>query len=224
MQHRMIMFAGSSPGAGKSSLSNALFQQLRAQQIPAQWFYEEDFLQLPAFAPFLHELATSYPNIDLFLQAAVSLPPSDAMTVRITDAFLPGYHLFFGVYPLAQIERYSRDLYHTFSALQPLIVYLKTDIATAYARAVKQRGAVWLERIIHRMNTWHLPLYTQKPFRTLPDVIAFDQELDACVLALLDDWPGHTLVLDTTETPIRKLQTGILWIGQKFHQYTRLDA
>ena len=51
MAHKLIMLAGSSPGAGKSTLSEFLFDQLTRRAIPTRWIYEEDILHIEAFAP-----------------------------------------------------------------------------------------------------------------------------------------------------------------------------
>ena len=46
MQHKLIMLAGSSPGAGKSTLAELLFDQFTRHQLPTRWIYEEDILYL----------------------------------------------------------------------------------------------------------------------------------------------------------------------------------
>ena len=212
MQHRLIMFAGSSPGAGKSTLSNLIFQQLTVQNLPVHWFYEEDLGHLPAFARFLHDLPLSHPEIELFLDAVAAFVPTCVALdkIIITDSFLPGHHFFFGSYPRLTLETFNRQVYQLLQPLQPLLVYLRSDISLAYARAIRQRGVVWQERMLRRMNTWQLPLYPHTPFRNLHDVMTFDQQIDEMVLALLAQWPGHILHLDTTTTPIEQVQAAIL--------------
>lgn len=96
MQNQLIMFAGSSPGAGKSTLSALLLQHLVADSRPTQWFYEEDIVTIKAFTSFLHDLTTSYPKTDLFLKAATAfVQEATALNkIVITDSFLPGYGFF----------------------------------------------------------------------------------------------------------------------------------
>lgn len=177
MHHRLIMVAGSSPGVGKSTLSHVLFQQFMAHAMPVHWFYEEDLGQLPAFAPFLQALSTSPPQIEVFLHAvAAFVPTCVAMDATIiTDSFLPGHLFFFGSYPRPMLETFNQQVYRLLQPLHPLLIYLQSDILAAYARAIRQRGVVWQERLLGRMNTWQLPLYPHTPFRDLHDVICFEQ-------------------------------------------------
>src|SRR5262245_9481043 len=60
MRYRLIMLVGSSPGAGKSTLSEFLYEQLTCHAIPAQWMYEDDILYIPAFAQFIKEFQSGH--------------------------------------------------------------------------------------------------------------------------------------------------------------------
>ncbi|HEU5092425.1 MAG TPA: hypothetical protein VFU22_17175 [Roseiflexaceae bacterium] len=72
MHHKLILFSGSGPGAGKSTLSAFLAQQFTAHAIPTRWIYEEDTLD--AFTPFFQALRQKQLNtLDLFLDATRSL-------------------------------------------------------------------------------------------------------------------------------------------------------
>ncbi len=111
MHYRLIMFAGSSPGAEKSTVSHLLFQHLTVQNIPVHWLYEEHLGHLPAFAHFLHALPVSHPKIELFLDAVAAFVSACAAmdTTILTDSFLPGHHFFFGSYPRASLETFNQD-------------------------------------------------------------------------------------------------------------------
>ncbi len=45
-RHRLILFAGSSPGAGKSTLSALVARQLVAAGVDARWLHEEEVSDL----------------------------------------------------------------------------------------------------------------------------------------------------------------------------------
>lgn len=101
-------------------------------------------------------------------------------------------------------------MYDILQSLHPLVVYLNSDVETALLRAVAQRGTPWLERMMQRMNTWQLALYDQKPFVHLHDVVAFDTQINQLNLALLSQWRGDSMILDTTNTPVSQLLTRLL--------------
>jgi thymidylate kinase len=215
MQHRLILFTGSSPGVGKSTLSRLLFQQITANGIPARWLHEDDVVQ--AFELFVPELASDKLTPDLLLKASAALVEAyhAENTTFVVDSYLPGFYYLYGRYPDTEIEIFSAKLSSILSPLRPLVVYLRSDIETALTRGVRQRGAQWLENITRYLNGWQLPLYgdTLKPLRTIPDVINFFARVDQLAIALFTAWPD-ALILEATETPIDQLVATIL---------TRLD-
>src|SRR5215208_6237401 len=166
------MLTGSSLGAGKTTLSALLYQQLMAHGVNAIWLAEENLdAQLAQFVPKWHQ-NTVQP--DTFLGACRALLDQyrtiDA--VIITDSGLPGYIDFFGRFPKATLEAWNQALYQTLQPRDPLLVYLASDVPTAFARATAQRGQQWMENIRNYLNSWQLPFYssTPKPFATARDL------------------------------------------------------
>jgi thymidylate kinase len=202
-RHKLMLFAGSSPGAGKSTLSALVARQLVAAGVDARWLHEEEMGDL--LDSLVPELAGTWPAPEPLLRAAEAFvdwcAPSDATFVA--DSVLPWYVFLYGRHPRDEIEAWSARLGEVLRPLQPLVVYLRIDPVTALARAVEQRGQRWIENIIGWVNTWPLP-YAEalpRPFRTLDDLAALFSRADELALALLPRWPAETLILDTTDIP-----------------------
>jgi hypothetical protein len=212
MQHKLIMLAGSAPGAGKSTLSEFLFDQLTRHAIPTRWIYEEDILHLDVFAPvvqfFLHGQGDGIEALlgatSRFVQVAIA-----ANEVVITDSIFPAYTwLFAAGYPRAQIGEFSAQLAQLLAPLQPLTIYLNSDVATSLKRAVAQRGTAWLDDLIAAMQTY---TYCQThPARDIDDVIAFFESVTQLSRELFADWPHPTLALDTIATPLDQVAAALL--------------
>ncbi|MBA3945352.1 MAG: hypothetical protein H0X37_12400 [Herpetosiphonaceae bacterium] len=213
MLHHLIMFDGS-PGAGKSTLSSFLAQQLTASGITTQWFYEE--AAPTAFAKFWQDLRDGRPQmIDTFLGATTTFVATCSRTnaTYITDSLLPGYHFFVGGFLRPHIEAFGVDLFRIIEPLHPLVIYLSCDVEAALDRAVAQRGTVWLERLISRINAfYYMPLYTHSPFpfRDKRDLIAYEDYVNQFTLDLLGSWSKNTLILDTTLMPVEQLKIKLL--------------
>ena len=210
--YRLVMLAGSSLGAGKTTLSALLYKQLRAQRVNAVWLAEENLdAQLAQFVP-SWGMNTVQP--DAFLAACRALlgqySRSDA--VIITDSGLPGYVHFFGRFPMPTLEAWNQALYQALQPRDPLLIYLASDVRTAFARATSQRGQQWVENIRNFLNSWRLPFYSPipKPFATTRDLIAYFTALDQFARTMLAQWPGPTRVLNATATPPPDLLATIL--------------
>jgi thymidylate kinase len=212
MQHKLIMLAGSGPGAGKSTLSEFLFDQFTRCAIPTRWIYEEDILHLDAFEPVVKAFQHGQGDAIEALLAATRRFVQDSMrsnVVVVTDSIFPAYAwLFAAGYPKAQIADFSAQLAQLLAPLQPLTIYLNSDVATSLKRAVAQRGTPWLDDLIAAMQTY---TYCQThPVRDMTDVIAFFDSVTRLSIELLADWPHATLVLDTTAAPLDRITTMLL--------------
>jgi hypothetical protein len=212
MRHRLILFSGSSPGAGKSTLSWLLFEQFITQGIPAHWLHEDDITE--TFNRFVPELSIGEATPDLLLRASSALVESclKEQATWIIDSYLPGFYYLYGRYPDAQIEAFSSNLRSILSPLQPLLIYLRSDVETALMRGVQQRGMQWLENLTRYLNGWQLPFYagsSLKPLRTIPDVIEFFTRADCLTVALLTEWPD-ALILEAADTPSNQVLSAIL--------------
>jgi deoxyadenosine/deoxycytidine kinase len=210
--YSLIMITGSSVGAGKTTLSALLYQQLMAHDVNAIWLQEENLEALLAqFVPNWHQ-NTVQPYE--FLAACRALLDHYRTTdaVIITDSGLPGYIDFFGRFPTATLEALNQALYQTLQPRNPLLIYLASDVPTAFARATAQRGQQWAENIRNFLNSWQLPFYssTPKPFATTHDLIVYFVALDRFARTMVAQWPGPTRILSTTETAPPDLLAKIL--------------
>lgn len=204
----MILVTGSGPGTGKSSMSDALFRQLRLAGKPVQWIYESDLFRVQALNHFDTEVqeydTAAFDSLLAGVQEVGALCRASGET-WIIDSIVPGYFGFFwllGRYPLQDIEAMGRRLWHLLEPLHPLIVYLQADAASAYERAIADRGDAWGERVARRMQSFRLPHYPPAPLCSRDDVISFLDWADRESRRLLVGWPGEILVVDTTAMPL----------------------
>jgi hypothetical protein len=212
MRHKLIMLAGSAPGAGKSTLSEFLFDQFTRCSIPTHWIYEEDILHLEAFAPAVQAFQHGHGDAIEALLATTTRFVRDCMRsnmVVVTDSIFPAYTwLFAAGYPQARIADFSAQLAELLAPLQPLSIYLNSDVAASLKRAAAQRGEPWLDDLIAAMQTY---TYCQThQVRDMDDVIVFFESVTRLSIELLADWPHATLVLDTTATPLDQIKAVLL--------------
>lgn len=201
---RLIMVVPASPGAGKSTMAYGLFEQLRLQGVPVEWFYEEDVFQIEALWRFAGEMERGDPaSLASFREGARALIDRflDAPGIHITDSFLPGFFWLRHLYPREAVREFARELWEWVAALHPVIVYCQADPQVAFERAVRQRGVAWGEGILQRLREWTLSEYPGRPIRTTDDMYAFFSWLDSESRELLREWPGETVVVDTMVTP-----------------------
>jgi hypothetical protein len=208
----LVMVTGSSLGAGKTTLSALLYQQLTAHGLNATWLDEENLqAQLAQFVPSGH-MNTIQP--DEFVAACGGLLDhyGTANAVIITDSGLPGYIDFFGRFPTTTLYAFNQALYQALRPRSPLLIYLTSDVPTAFARATAQRGQQWVENIRNFLNSWQLPYYssTPRPFATADDLIAYFAALDQLARDLVAQWPGPTRILNTTKAAPAELLASIL--------------
>jgi thymidylate kinase len=213
MKHKLILFYGSSSGAGKSTLSSWLHRALRQTNVPAQWLYEDDVQHLDLFAPVIAYMRgegyTDMPSACLAATARLVTDYADSDTVVIADSILPYYDwLLAAGYDEATLQTFNRQLQELVCPLDPLIVYLKADIATVLQRAVDQRGEQWLRDLILFMNTWIANKGARISDQT--DVIAYLQRTDRRKIALLSAWAGDVLWLDSAQQSIDACATTLL--------------
>ena len=212
MQHKLIMLAGSSPGAGKSTLSELLFDQFTRHHLPTRWIYEEDILHLDAFRPVVQAFQHGQGNaIEAILATTAQFVQESlrADLVTITDSIFPCYTwLFAANYSPPEIAAFSRQLAQLLQPLQPLIIYLNSDVARCLDRAVAQRGRQWLDELMVAMQRY---TYCQsQPIQDRSDVVAFFQATSQLSRDMLTAWPHPVLMLDTTIMPLDQVATQLL--------------
>jgi thymidylate kinase len=200
MKHRLIIFYGSSPGSGKSTLSSFLFAQLTSNGVAVQWMYEEDILHMEVFAQAVRDVQQGKAEmIGSLLSATQAFAEQCAASDRLylTDSTVPYFDwLFAASYPSDVLWKFSHDLQQVLERLNPLLIYLDSDVAVSLQRAIAKRGEQWLANIIPFMNSWSC--HRDRSVRDLDDVIDYFVRRNEQNLALLSAWRFDKYIIDTT--------------------------
>lgn len=144
---RLLFFEGP-PGAGKSSLSQFVAQQLQVAGCPVTWL-EEHTLNDTHFTPFLNALAGSatdaLPTLLMcwrhFLeevQATNAIYCLDGAFFHATLKLLFAYN-----YTTSQIGDYLATLYDLLAPLHPPLIHLTGDVAAIMRAIIAERGERW---------------------------------------------------------------------------------
>ncbi|MEM7534485.1 MAG: hypothetical protein AAF639_20045 [Chloroflexota bacterium] len=217
LKHQLIIFYGSSPGAGKSTLSSFLYDQLRLHDMPMRWVYENDLLYLDAFQQFVQEVQSgNRQQIDTLLAASHQFVSefigndTSRDTVLLMDSIFPCFNWLVatGYYSHERIQAFGLTLEQILTPLNPLTIYLDVDQHTALTRAVAQRGQQWLDDTIRDMSGYGL--HQDKPPQTFDDVVAYFKMAGDLSLAWLQGWQSDVLVLDATHNDIEHLKALLL--------------
>lgn len=220
MEHQLILFYGSSPGAGKSTLSSRLNQQLTQHNLPVQWIYEDDVLCLDFFQPVVEcvQGGGGPELVEACLVATERLVDAyvGTDTIVIADSILPYYDwLLAANIDNEIIGEFSHRLWLLLQPMNPLIIYLQADVEKALKRAVAYRGEAWLERSIVFMNSWGSN--QAQPLHNLDDVIAYGQQTDRTKQQLLSQWAGDILRLDSVAQPLEVcVETLLLYLDLRY--------
>lgn len=184
-------------------MTGFLAGQLAAQGVSTRCLYEDDVAHLDVFAPIRQSFRNGRPDaITALLTVSKTLVREfvHLPRVHLIDALLPGYHYLFGLYPPVRVVAFSTDLHRILRPLRPMIVYLKSDIASAFARVVEERGQEWLDQFMERINRHYRTaryVRTALPLSSIRDVVTFFEEMDQLMLGTVKEWPGKRLVIDT---------------------------
>lgn len=212
LDHRLIMFVGS-PGAGKSTLSRWLYQQLVQRGLPAALLPEHEVYQLDAIQAFTAEWNHSHPaGVGTLLDAIRTLCVewNASNTVWITDQFLPAFHWLQGKYPPESVQAYAEALAQILHPLSSLLVYLEAEVHEAWRRTVDERGQTWSDWMVDLFASRDFPQYPGGPLQDLDDLLRFFEWEQSQSLALLAHWPWKTLIFRATATPLDHLQDALL--------------
>jgi hypothetical protein len=207
------MFTGSGPGAGKSSLSRFLAEQLTLHGIETEWLYEEDVFTFEPIYRFGEQTFTGdLRAADSFLEGARLITEAwrGTSAVRITDSYLPGFYWLLHLYPKSQVEELMADIWTRIQTFQPLLVYCHADVRVAHRRAVAQRGERWGVDITRGISGIVKPRYPGPPTKDQEDVFAFLTWLDQSCREMVEKWPGDVMVLETTSNSLAAVQTQLL--------------
>ena len=214
MQNRLIIFYGASPGAGKSTLSSFLFEQLTLHGLPARWIYEEDILHLDTFASSIQHIqnGNQHQILPSLLKATADFVQECLASegTTITDSIFPCFNWLIATnyYSTSQMEAFSHALELTLAPLNPLIIYLDIDSEIGVKRATQQRGQQWYDDMRVRIGQY---LYNQnKNIRSLKDVASYFDMANRYNKMLLSKWSGDTLIFNVTQFVLDQLKTKIL--------------
>jgi hypothetical protein len=130
--------------------------------------------------------------------------------VWITDSFLPAFYWLHGKYPHESVEAYAEALAQILEPLQPVLVYLETEVHEAWRRAVEERGRTWSEWMLDLFKSRDFPRYPGGPIQDLDDLLRFFAWEQNRSLALLARWPGKIRIFRTSATPLDQLQDALL--------------
>lgn len=211
LDHRLIIFYGSSPGSGKSTLSSWLSKQLELTGFKCLWIYEDDILALSEFAAFIEAIKTTdVTMIGTLLSAAerfVARLKGDEIV--ITDSIFPCFNwlLATGLYTYDDLSRFSRQLLEVLQPLHPIVFFLNISPEFALKRAVSQRGDDWLEQLTQTVDGYGCN--ANKSISNQRDVVAFFNMLASDSLRLLEAW--NTAIVDAETNSIDELKQKVLY-------------
>jgi thymidylate kinase len=175
MTHHLILFYGSSSGAGKTTLSDWLQHHLQQQAIPVEWIEEDHVLRLDIFSAVVQAFEHRQGDpIATVLDAARQLVERYQLSDKIVimDSIFPSYTwLYAAGVSLSQAAQFNQQLAGMLAPLKPLVVFLDGDGAVLLQRAIAQRGEGWLTENAEAMDTYrHVPV---RPVRGFDEVAAF---------------------------------------------------
>jgi hypothetical protein len=188
-------------GAGKSTITQHLAQQLDLNQKPVQWVDEYHFL-VPFFADFFLAFQHGPDGLESLFRTAwrnvkAMLDQSDC-TFVIDGAFFTNSFfrlLASGLAPSA-ILGCADGLWEMLAPFRPRIFYLARDIDRALAAVCATRGSNWTSFIIEHTN--HYPYQQARQRQGLEGVAAFFREAEACFLSLIPRLTFSTYIVNTT--------------------------
>lgn len=214
MDHKLIIFAGSSPGVGKSTLSSFLYKQLQLAGIKSRWFYEEDVTDESIFPGVVEAVTKIAPDVlDVLLRAAHTLVEEclKSEQIFITDSLLPFYNwLLHSNLEQAKIAAFSRELEKVLEPVNPLVVYLDADMAAAFQRALENRGVNYLNNAFNYLTNSAYYRARNIKVDNLSIVVDYFERQNELNLALLAEWRCAKLIFNTTTTDLAELKRRLL--------------
>ena len=213
LYHRLIIFYGSSPGAGKSTLSSYLQEQFHLHGVPVKWIYEEDVLHLEVFQEVVEDIQNGNQNLmDTLLNTSARFVEAQLKRdeVVITDSIFPYFNWLIATdfFSYKQIEAFGRRLEHILAPLNPFLIYLDVDQQLALSRAVEQRGQEWLDDTLVRVNKYGCNQDT--PLQNVEDVASYFKMTGDQSMTWLKKWKIDQLILDATHETIEELKAKVL--------------
>lgn len=201
MPPRLLLFEGA-PGAGKSSLSQYVAQQLQARGQAVRWVEEHDLLD-SWFAPFASALdadeAAGYvPALLGCWDHLAEQIAAGGETYVIDGAFFhcAGKMLLANHLPRARIEACYRELAALLAPLAPLVVHLTGDDERILRGELADRGAPWAAAVAADVAAY--PYQRARGRTGVEGMVRFFVESQQVLRELLEAWPQRVLSIDTT--------------------------
>ena len=210
LEHRLIIFYGSSPGSGKSTLSSWLANQLEHHGFNCTWIYEDDVAGLAEFQTFVQKVkANDAAMIHALLGSAeMFITGREGEEVTVTDSVFPCFNwlLATGLYSGSELTTFSQKLLKILQPLRPIVFFLSVPPELALERAVKQRGHAWLEQLTLTVDAYGCN--ANKSISSQRDVATFFKRLASTSLQLLKEW--ETVILDAETRSLDELKQQVL--------------
>lgn len=213
IRHQAIIFYGSSPGTGKSTLSSFLYEQLSLHNIPVLWIYEDDVLRIPYFVDFVADILSGNPRMmETLRQATRDYVQACQSThaVGTTDSIYPcvNWLIATALYSNQEIADFGAELEQLLAPLHPLVIYLDADPKVALQRAIDQRGEAWFTGLVEALNSY--AVNRQHPLRTIEEVADYFRTQAMLSLDVLQQWAFPLLIMDAMQTPLPEAKAILL--------------
>jgi thymidylate kinase len=190
---RLICVLGSAPGIGKSTLCERLRASFERQRLGVDHFAEEDILTAPEFAEVAGEFRSTGVVAMATLLAATKayVKRVERFDVAIADSQLPYLPslIAFG-HSREELVSFLADLAEIVRPVDPVVVYLDGDPASALRRAAEREGDGWLDWFVAKLARYRV----SPPVHDVRSASAYLAGERETILALLRDWP--VLVVD----------------------------
>ena len=188
---QFVQFAGTGPGAGKTTLSRALAARLAgAEHVP-----EDALFSLPELAPLAATFrAGRHPGpgelLDSFARFLAARPPEVRWIVNDGSWLLLAEDLDWAQSAWAGIVDFSMRLRELAAPWHPVVLYVDTPVDVAVARARVRDGVEGFDRWVASMR--RLPALAEVAHAPVAELVA---AASARVRALLDagGWPVEVL-------------------------------
>lgn len=213
---RLLFFEGP-PGAGKSSLSQFIAQQLKLAGVPVTWL-EEHTLNDTIFAPFLEALAepatdaipallTCWRHLLAEVQATTAIYVLDGAFFHSTLKLLFAYN-----YVDHQIADYLATLYDLLAPLHPPLIHLTGDVAAIMRAIIAERGERWAALVAAGIATY--PCLQGQALAEPERLIRFFVDSQQQLATVAAHYPFAYYRLDTTTRQWPRLQQELCtWLG-----------
>lgn len=197
---RVMIFEGA-PGAGKSSLSQFVAQQFKANGYDQLWLEEHD-LNDNWFGPFYDALDTSESDA-----IAAALSCWRALLAQIASD--QRIYLIDGVYfhtalkcllaykhSPEQIEAYLAELHSLLEPFRPILVHLKGDVGKIMQQVIEDRGQRWAANVAEAIADYPSQAGSDRSMAAMIDFFAASQ---AELARIAQSYPYEYWPIDTTD-------------------------